>query len=204
MPTGHLGERSDLSVDRGQRGVGVVDPCAQAFRSSFGHRGTPGDKHLALHGCRESLPPRHTETLLNAHYHGMPSVPAALTTAQGGSIDRSPQSWLGPPAARAVGDRDSSAVPELGDHGFTRHVGSGRSLNSLLAVRRPSPRAPDGQRYGWSARSAVWRASTSKSLSACSTGRSAPIATAPMRQSISFRTVAPRRRQVRYSAAAPS
>lgn len=51
--------------------------------------------------------------------------------------------------------------------------------------------------YGRSIRRAVWRASTSKSVPACSTGMSARMATAPMRQSISLRAVSPPPRQAR-------
>lgn len=55
-----------------------------------------------------------------------------------------------------------------------------------------------------SRRSAVWRASASKSVSAWSTGTSARMAIAAMRQSMSVRMVSPARRHRRKSTAASS
>jgi len=58
--------------------------------------------------------------------------------------------------------------------------------------------------YGSSDRRSVWQASTSKSASACKIDRPARIVMLAMRQSMSFLTVSPLWRQIRYSAAASS
>lgn len=132
--------------------------------------------------------------------------------------------WTRAPNAQPPGERDHEAIlgridsrsafRSLGPCARVRwlllaagsHLARSSSNLSFENAGRPHRSASDTARpiaagrssnYGRSTRRAVQRASTSKSLSACNTGTSTRMATAAMRQSISFRTVSPRRRHVR-------
>src|SRR5262249_25795942 len=72
-----------------------------------------------------------------------------------------------------------------------------RDARARVNRREAWRRAETSRRHATSTRNEVWRPRRSKSVSAWSTGTSARTAVAAMRQSISFRTVSPRVRQVR-------